>query len=278
MSSGNLMSDSTAYDNQPIGKNGTIRLVVVSDTHGFEEKLTPGGGLLPDGDILLHLGDFAIDSSMNRKKRAIQKFDSWLSRQPHRTKIVLRGNHDPFSTSFPQSNANYVAGLKSIAIDGKISITLVPFSSPRKLSGSWRRMPVYCDILASHSPPHKVLDKCYHGENAGCPSLRGKVERMMAGKPKLWLCGHIHEGRGSENVSFGLSSRETLVVNAANANSGRANSIKHGPVVIDFHPDEDMTIIQGDGIIDENSSNKMNEEMTVAEANDESLLATALVT
>lgn len=245
-SSSNLLSS----DGEAVGKNGTVRLVVVSDTHGYEEKVTPNGTLLPPGDILLHLGDFAIDSSMNRKKKAIQRFDGWLARQPHRTKIVLRGNHDPFSASFPLSNANYVCGLKSIAIDGKLSITLVPFSSPRKLSGSWRKMPVYCDILASHSPPHKVLDKCYHGTHAGCTSLRGKVERMMAGPPKLWLCGHIHEGRGKETVSFGQSSRETLVVNTANANSGRAHSIKYGPVVLDYHSNETITVVQGDGIID----------------------------
>ncbi len=141
------------------------------------------------------------------------------------------------------------------------------------------------DILASHSPPHKILDKCYHGENAGCASLRGKVERMMAGPPRLWVCGHIHEGRGSEKVSFGLSTRETLVVNAANANSGRANSIRHGPVVIDFHQDENMTIIQGDGIIndakisDEASAEvDISHEDTITEkVNEDSLLATAAV-
>lgn len=168
---------------------------------------------------------------------------------------------DILSAEFPLSNANYVAGLKSIAIDGKLSITLVPHSSPRKLSGSWRKMPVYCDILASHCPPQNVLDKCYHGNNAGCPSLRGKVERMIAGPPKLWLCGHIHEGRGSEGVSFGHSSRETLVVNAANANSGRANSIRYGPVVIDVHHHNDtMTIVQGDGIINDNVMERIEDE------------------
>jgi Icc-related predicted phosphoesterase len=253
-SSSNLISSDDP--NETVGKNGSIRIVVVSDTHGYEERLTPGKGTLPPGDILLHLGDFAIDASANRQRRAIQRFDAWLARQPHRTKIVLRGNHDPFSANFNLSNANYVAGLKSIAIDGKISITLVPYSSPRKLSGSWRRMPVYCDILATHSPPHKVLDKCYHGTNAGCQSLRNKVERMVAGPPKLWLCGHIHEGRGQETVSFGHSTRETVVVNAANANSGRAKYIKYGPVVLDFHKNETMTILQGNGIID----SKINEE------------------
>ena len=79
--------------------------------------------------------------------------------------------------------------------------------------------------------------------------MRNKVERMIAGPPKLWLCGHIHEGRGMEEVAFGLSPRQTLVVNAANANTGRATSIRYGPIVLDLHKNETMSIIQGDGVI-----------------------------
>jgi hypothetical protein len=130
--------------------NGPVRLVVVSDTHGYEESLTPRGTVLPKGDILLHLGDFAIDGSLKKKNKAIQKFDEWMSRQPHRTKIVLRGNHDPFTCRFPLSDANFYSRPKSVAIDGKLTITLVPYCSPRNLSSSWRKLPMFCDVLASH--------------------------------------------------------------------------------------------------------------------------------
>jgi Icc-related predicted phosphoesterase len=258
------LSSEDSSNVQYSGEKGSVRLVVVSDTHGYEESLTPSGTILPPGDILLHLGDFAIDSGLKKKKKAIERFDQWLARQPHRTKIVLRGNHDPFKVDFPQSNANFVSMPKSIAIDGKLTMTLVPYSSPRKLSSSWRKMPMYCDILASHSPPHRILDKCYNGANAGCASLRGKVERMIAGPPKLWLCGHIHEGRGMEEVAFGISPRETVVINAANANTGRATNIRYGPIVIDVHENEEMTIVQGDGIIDEKTASEGVEEPALA--------------
>ena len=227
-----------------------LRIVVISDTHGFEESLTPRGTLLPKGDILLHLGDFAIDGPVRKKNKAIERFDEWLSRQPHRTKIVLRGNHDPFSCRFPKSNANFFSRPKSIAIDGKLTMTLVPYSSPRNLSSSWRKLPMYCDLLASHSPPYKILDKCYNGANAGCASLRGKVERMIAGAPKLWVCGHIHEGRGAKSVTLGMSAKETLVLNASNANPGRATSIEYGPVVVDFDQtgNDEIKLLEGDSI------------------------------
>ena len=150
LGSGGINSSKDGNTSGGDGKNGSVRLVVISDTHGYEESLTPRGTVLPKGDILLHLGDFAIDSSLKKKNKAIQKFDEWLSRQPHRTKIVLRGNHDPFSCKFPLSDANFFSRPKSIAIDGKLTITLVPYCSPRNLSSSWRKLPMFCDILASH--------------------------------------------------------------------------------------------------------------------------------
>jgi Icc-related predicted phosphoesterase len=249
MGSGGIQqSGSDETDHSNASDNRPLRLVVISDTHGYEESLTPDGGMLPQGDILLHLGDFAIDSSMKKKAKAIENFDAWLARQPHRTKIVLRGNHDPFSVQFPLSGANYFSKPKSIAIDGKITVTLVPYTSPRNLSSSWRNLPMFCDILASHSPPHRVLDKCYNGVNAGCSSLRTKVERMVAGPPHLWLCGHIHEGRGAEKVAFGLSSRETMVVNVSNANDGRATHIQYDPVVLDIDTNGNINVVQGERI------------------------------
>jgi hypothetical protein len=136
--------------------------------------------------------------------------------------------------SFYQSNAQYYAGPKSISIDGKFMLTVVPYTSARVLSSSWRKLPMQYDVLASHVPPFNILDRCYNGQHAGCNALRSKVERAIAEAPRLWLCGHIHEGRGSANVKFGISTKETLIINASNANSGRANRIEHGPTVVDI--------------------------------------------
>ena len=55
-------------------------------------------------------------------------------------------------------------------------------------------------------------------------------------KPSLWLCGHIHEARGAALARFGRDDEPpTVVVNAANANSGRANRLIHGVTVIDVY-------------------------------------------
>ena len=71
----------------------------------------------------------------------------------------------------------------------------------------------------------------------------------VAPVPIRRLCGHIHESRGTIRHSFGQHNndnkgsithhqyhdggdRETLVVNAANANCGIAKRLNHGPAVL----------------------------------------------
>jgi Icc-related predicted phosphoesterase len=205
-----------------------LRLVVISDTHGFEDQLTVDGATLPDGDVLLHLGDFSVDRSSD-EAAYLKKFDSWLAGQPHPTKIVLRGNHDPRLYSFSQSGATYLTEAKVQQIAG-YTFAFVPY-----LSGGLRRkkcLPKSCDVLVSHVPPRNVLDRCATGKYAGSQTLLKGAQRMTAGPPTLWLCGHIHEARGVVRNTIFCMNKETTVVNAASANSGIASRLEYGPVVV----------------------------------------------
>jgi hypothetical protein len=96
-----------------------------------------------------------------------------------------------------------------------------------------------CDILVSHEPPKHILDLTYHGFSAGSFHLKDLVERAE-NKPRMWLCGHIHESRGILSHKFqpdGADNEDeceaTIVINASNANSGRANRIVSGAVVVE---------------------------------------------
>jgi len=71
----------------------TIRIVCVSDTHFYHQQLE-----LPDGDILIHAGDFMGFGDMEWH---IAEFNQWLGRQPHSHKIVIAGNHDSMFESSP---------------------------------------------------------------------------------------------------------------------------------------------------------------------------------
>lgn len=65
---------------------GALRFVAVSDTHGLHRQMNP----LPDGDVLLHMGDF----SNTGEHQQVQDFHDWMAEQPHRLKIAIAGNHD----------------------------------------------------------------------------------------------------------------------------------------------------------------------------------------
>ncbi len=214
----------------------SLRMVVVSDTHGMEDtlRLDNSDGILPDGDLLLHLGDFAIDRGP--VQAYLESFDKWLAKQPHKYKIVLRGNHDPRRLHFPISRATVVSSPQSFRI-GVFHFYVVPFTR----SLTVRSMPRTCDVVLSHVPPRGLLDNhyMYPDRHVGDITIRRGVERMKGGPPALWLCGHIHEGRGSTRYAFVEDNgQETLLVNAANANAGLATRLDHGPAVVDLKVDE----------------------------------------
>lgn len=68
-------------------KNGCVRFVLISDTHCETEKLN-----LPEGDILLHAGDF---TNVGRASE-VEQFNSFLEGEKHKFKhiVVISGNHE----------------------------------------------------------------------------------------------------------------------------------------------------------------------------------------
>ena len=217
---------------EPSQKLGPLRLVVISDTHGFESQLTEAsGGKLPDGDVLLHLGDFAMDRHPDIMMERLRLFDSWLATAAAHieTKIVLRGNHDCRAYDFALSKATFVTQAKCLQIAG-YKFAFVPY-----LSGGLRRkasLPKSCDVLVSHVPPHGILDRCGTGKFAGSKTLLKGAQGMTGGPPFLWLCGHIHESRGVVRNTVFCMNQETTIINVANANSGIASRIEYGPAVL----------------------------------------------
>jgi 3',5'-cyclic AMP phosphodiesterase CpdA len=223
-----------------------LRIVTISDTHGYEHELFHHGTngekphLLPPADVLIHCGDFSCSGSRKIKLQSKARLDAFLAAQTHiPTKIVLRGNHDPLVPAralFPRSQALYATKASTVALPYNVTLGLLPFT--RRTSDILALPP--CDILASHEPPYGILDLTYQRLRAGSLSLRRAVE-TSTNKPSLWLCGHIHEGRGSVMHTFvddgATTADSTLVINAANSNAGKANRIVTGPVLVDVTRD-----------------------------------------
>ena len=66
---------------------GHTRFVCISDTHNRTDKI---GHAIPDGDILIHAGDFTNFGSRDQ----VVHFNNFLSTLNHSHKVVIAGNHD----------------------------------------------------------------------------------------------------------------------------------------------------------------------------------------
>lgn len=66
-------------------------------------------------------------------------------------------------------------------------------------------------VLVSHEPPHGAQDKIFLGMHSGSKELKEIVEKY---KPRLLLCGHIHEDPGF------TKNGETTVVNCSMGKRG----------------------------------------------------------
>ncbi|KAI1190215.1 Metallo-dependent phosphatase-like protein [Nemania serpens] len=77
----------------------------------------------------------------------------------------------------------------------------------------WGAIPLDTDILITHGPARTHRDEARTREAAGCEILRQQLWRV---RPRLALCGHIHEAWGAERVRWDLESR-----NARYAELGR---------------------------------------------------------
>jgi len=186
-----------------------MRLVALSDTHGYHKKLT-----VPDGDILIYAGDF----SMRARLSDVVLFANWLNSLPHEHKIIIPGNHDVYcegDTDWARkefSPAHYllhssveVAGLRffgspyssAIFEPSKWAFDYPPNGSQSKRL--WSQIPTGTDILVTHGPPKNILDRVLYADpgedpNVGDHFLMWNVARIQ---PRLHIFGHIHEGYGS---------------------------------------------------------------------------------
>ena len=84
-----------------------MKIVLISDTHGLHSKMTHP---MPEGEVLIHAGDFTNVGSLVD----VARFDQWLGSLDYKHKIVIAGNHERGwdktgrSLSNNLSNAHYL--------------------------------------------------------------------------------------------------------------------------------------------------------------------------
>ena len=191
-----------------------MRIVATSDTHFPFNR-----DLIPDGDVLLHAGDLMYYGDPGEWVPRLESMED----QPHKSKIYVPGNHDyyPFhyrgiARSTMRREANTVLndgydGVISLGKGSGINMLAIPYVTGLPgwaynveedwLEGWLRRISMsFFDptVVVSHSPPWRIRDACGK-ENFGSTAMN-KWFYGLKHKPKLWICGHIHDSYGQEEI------------------------------------------------------------------------------
>lgn len=73
--------------------------------------------------------------------------------------------------------------------------------TPEEAMQLWDRIPLDVDILVTHTPAKYHCDERKDRRAVGCEILRQTLWRV---RPRLAICGHVHESRGAERVRWDL--------------------------------------------------------------------------
>ncbi len=190
----------------------TVKIVAVADTHGYHNDLT-----VPDGDVFIHAGDI----SAYGKDTDLGDFNAFLGRLPHRTKLVIAGNHDFNIESDPQGSAKILSNCTYLQDAGCVVEGIHFYGSPwqpwfhdwafnlqrgDEIRAKWELIPGDTQVLITHGPTHGHGDRTDQGIRVGCHDLLEIVEHV---RPLVHVFGHIHEAYGI------TSNKHTKFINAS---------------------------------------------------------------
>ncbi|KAI1080716.1 Metallo-dependent phosphatase [Whalleya microplaca] len=229
-------SEDTIADPQ---RTRRTRFVCISDTHNRTVKL-------PKGDVLIHCGDLTNQGSYSELSKQVQwlenadfeckiviagNHDLTLDTAYYEQYGAYAHNNAPQDPAACQAlltqspsliYLQHASRTIQLAAPSGPRTTFTVFGSPYIPSCGrwafqyprtdeaaadklWRDIPLDTDVLITHGPARAHRDEAQRRrEAAGCEVLRQALWRV---RPRLALCGHVHEARGAERVRWDLSNR-----------------------------------------------------------------------
>lgn len=221
----------------------SLCIVALSDTHELHGDL-----VVPDGDVLVHAGDFTGRGSLP----AVAKFAAWMAQHPHKHKIVIAGNHEmSFEDIYNTASPRYVDGKRRIptgrsttrslalsmltdagltyledsptVVDGRLfygspwtpAFKNWAFNLDRGSRGmllTRAKIPADVEVLITHGPPFGILDSTVDHAHQGCQALAARVFHLD--KLKANIFGHLHKD-GGKTQEIHVGDRHVQFVNAA---------------------------------------------------------------
>jgi Icc-related predicted phosphoesterase len=190
-------------------KNTIMKIWHISDTHTYHELLQ-----IPEGiDMVIHSGDCSNPRDPYTNEPEVRRFIDWFSSLDIKYNVYLE-------------NETYeIEGIKIFGSPHTPQFGQWAFMKARhKLHRIWQgAIPYDVDIVIVHGPPKGILDLSYDRNNlmerCGDKSL---MNRVMEVKPKLMLCGHIHNCKDIVNAGtrkvYGL---DTIFSNGSVVTDGK---------------------------------------------------------
>jgi Icc-related predicted phosphoesterase len=239
-----------------------MKIVAISDTHTSHAKF-----VIPECDVLIHSGDF----SWTGEASEVSDFLAWFEQQPATHKLVIAGNHELAfderqsrfdlaaknilarryehnnSVIYLEDEAYVVDGVKFYgtpwttafcgwAFNGYSDAEAPHHRGAVVLSDVYSKIPEDTNVIICHGPPYDLVDRSSDGRRCGSVEMRNIMEELPL--LRLYLCGHIHEARGSQ-VACGN-------VNVCNVSSLGLDYEPAGPpVIIDLDENGFIDSIQG---------------------------------
>jgi uncharacterized protein len=179
-----------------------VKLLAFSDLHTDVEQARRLVERSAEADVVVGVGDFAsVHSGLEETIAALREIDGPV--------IVVPGNNET-EDSLREACRGWdsalvlhgqdaeIDGIAFFGIGGGVPVTpwewsfdLAEEEAARMLEGC----PEGC-VLAVHSPPRGHVDLNRSGEHLGSESV---LHAIQAKRPRLALCGHIHEQWGKES-------------------------------------------------------------------------------
>ena len=202
-----------------------MRIVALSDQHGFLPDIPPCDLLIVAGDVCPdRFGPFmAVHDPYQQQAWFDRTVRPWLAATSARHKLLTWGNHDwcgqmcSFRSDTPAHAQS--TDLQILVDEGttvasargagrELSVWATPWSNPfmrwafmkrpSDLERVYAAIPAAIDILVSHQPPLYYGDRTFdldagRVDHVGSRELLDAIERV---RPRIVICGHVHGGFG----------------------------------------------------------------------------------
>lgn len=207
-----------------------MKVVCIADTHGNER-----GIVLPEGDLLVHAGDWTVFGNTQQLNRFAQWVEEIAPNYPAGV-VLVAGNHDvgldpKKAPGMYKFNEGLITRIPNVHYLNDSSVDVHHEDKTYKVWGSpitpefwdwafnrnrgedikrhWDLIPKDTDILVTHGPPKGIRDL-----NLGCSDLFNTVARLDG--LKLHVFGHIHPPYGVtklHNRSYVNAAQSEIVKN-----------------------------------------------------------------